>query len=95
MLLKDEALAKSISRQDELLATKGGVRLPHGQKKKGQVVLQQIFARAKAETHLALDQRNTTLSRFNALANNVNKWEECRNCGDDFQVLDRAFGKLL
>lgn len=71
MVLRDGALAKRISLQDELLATKGAVRLPHGQKKKGQVVLQQIFARAKAETHLALDQRNTTLSRFNALANNV------------------------
>ena len=42
------------------------------------------LANAKEETQKAVNQRNALLSRLNALVDNANGWEECRNCGDDF-----------
>ena len=80
----DEALAKQISLRDELLVTKAHLHLASVQNKSGEALLQNELAKAKAETQAAVNQKDNLLSRLNALVANVLKWEECRNCGDEF-----------
>ena len=84
MELLDGALAKQISLRDELFAAKEDLRLALDQKKKGEVLLQMELAKAKAETQTAVVQRDELSSRLNALVDNANCWEECRNCGNGF-----------
>lgn len=80
----DGALAKQMSLRDELLVTQREHRLTLDQKKKGEALLQKELAKAKAETQMAVNQKNYLLARLNAIADTVNGWDECRNCDDDF-----------
>lgn len=84
MQLLDETLAKKLSLQDEVLAAKGVAQRALDQKSKRELVLQQELAKAKAEVQTLLHQKSNLLSTFNALVDNVNYWERCRNCGEDF-----------
>lgn len=84
MQMLDEALAKQMSLRDELLVIKGDLRVVLDQKMNGEAQLQNELAKAEAETQAVVYQKYILLSRLNALVDNVNKWEECRNCKDEF-----------
>ena len=82
--LLDQDKQRDIVLQDKLGAETQTVRLTLDQSKHRETVLQEMLTKAKAETQTVVEQRNKLISRLNTLVLNANKWEECRNCGDDF-----------
>ena len=84
MQLLDQAIATQFSMQDEISKAKlTGPRVLEESKKRESELWAELV-KAKAETKLALNQKNEMVSRLNALVDSTYKWEECRNCGDDF-----------
>ena len=48
------------------------------------ILLNIQLVKARAETQIALNQKNDLFLKLNGLVDNVNLWEDCRNCGSEF-----------
>ena len=48
------------------------------------ILLNIELVKARTETQTAMNQKNDLFMKFNGLVDNVNWWEDCRNCGPEF-----------
>ena len=89
-ILLDLAVAKQIALEDQFSKAEAKTQQVLNEKLEITVMLEFELVKARAETQTAMNQKNDLFLKFNGLVDNINCWEDCRNCGSEFGVwIDR------